>query len=149
MRTRISAKQCSSDGLWRAFPAALAASDAGFSRVSLADHFFTSSVLALQTFPNWRSISWIADILDQAGELRAKRRQALAKLDLLTGSVFYDFFGDQRGLGLGLVRFDPRHPNAQHRLAIAESVCSLLAHPSGLYPGGGPQRLLFARSVSR
>lgn len=36
----------------------------------------------------------IADILDQADALRAKRRAALAQLDTLTQSIFLDMFGD-------------------------------------------------------
>lgn len=36
----------------------------------------------------------IAGILDAADALRAKRRQALAKLDTLTQSIFIDMFGD-------------------------------------------------------
>lgn len=36
----------------------------------------------------------IAAILDQAEELRARRRQALAKLDTLTQSLFLEMFGD-------------------------------------------------------
>ena len=36
----------------------------------------------------------IAAILDAADELRAKRRQALAKLDTLTQAIFIDMFGD-------------------------------------------------------
>lgn len=36
----------------------------------------------------------IAEILDKADELRAKRRAALAQLDTLTQSVFLDMFGD-------------------------------------------------------
>ena len=37
---------------------------------------------------------WIARILDAADALRAKRREALAKLDTLVQSVFLDMFGD-------------------------------------------------------
>jgi len=37
---------------------------------------------------------WIAAILDQADALRAKRREALAHLDDLTQSIFFDMFGD-------------------------------------------------------
>lgn len=36
----------------------------------------------------------IAAILDKADELRARRREALAKLDTLTQSIFLDMFGD-------------------------------------------------------
>lgn len=36
----------------------------------------------------------IAQILDKADELRARRRAALAKLDTLTQSIFLDMFGD-------------------------------------------------------
>src|SRR5690606_20471238 len=38
----------------------------------------------------------IAEVLDRADELRAKRRQALAHLDDLTQSIFLDMFGDPR-----------------------------------------------------
>ena len=37
---------------------------------------------------------WIAEILDKADALRVKRREALAKLDTLTQSIFLDMFGD-------------------------------------------------------
>ena len=36
----------------------------------------------------------IAEILDKADALRAKRRAALAQLDILTQSIFLDMFGD-------------------------------------------------------
>jgi type I restriction enzyme, S subunit len=36
----------------------------------------------------------IAEILDKADALRAKRRTALAQLDILTPSIFFDMFGD-------------------------------------------------------
>lgn len=38
----------------------------------------------------------IAEVLDRADELRAKRREALAHLDDLTQSIFLDIFGDRR-----------------------------------------------------
>ena len=36
----------------------------------------------------------IAEVLDRAEALRAKRRAALAQLDTLTQSIFLDMFGD-------------------------------------------------------
>ena len=45
----------------------------------------------------------IAEVLDRAEALRAKRRAALAQLDTLTQSIFLDLFGDPvtnpKGLG--------------------------------------------------
>ena len=38
----------------------------------------------------------IAAVLDAADALRAKRRQALAKLDSLTQAIFFEMFGDRR-----------------------------------------------------
>ena len=38
----------------------------------------------------------IAEVLDRAEALRAKRRAALAQLDSLTQSLFLDLFGDPR-----------------------------------------------------
>jgi type I restriction enzyme S subunit len=37
---------------------------------------------------------WIAEVLDRAEALRAKRRAALAQLDTLTQSIFLEMFGD-------------------------------------------------------
>jgi type I restriction enzyme, S subunit len=39
----------------------------------------------------------IAEVLDRAEALRAKRRAALAQLDTLTQSIFLEMFGDRRG----------------------------------------------------
>lgn len=44
--------------------------------------------------PPLREQRRIADILDRADALRAKRRHALAQLDSLTRSIFLDLFGD-------------------------------------------------------
>ena len=50
----------------------------------------------------------IAEILDKADALRAKRREALAQLDTLTQSIFLDMFGDPatnpRGWPVGALR---------------------------------------------
>jgi type I restriction enzyme S subunit len=46
--------------------------------------------------PNVTAQRRIADILDKADALQAKRRAALAKLDSLPQSIFHDMFGDTR-----------------------------------------------------
>lgn len=45
----------------------------------------------------------IAEILDRADEIRAKRRQQLAHLDTLTQSIFHDMFEDGETLGLNVL----------------------------------------------
>ena len=58
----------------------------------------------------------IAAILDQAGELRAKRRVVLAQLDSLTQAIFIDMFGspsaNPKGYPLSTMRelVDPKRP---------------------------------------
>jgi type I restriction enzyme S subunit len=53
------------------------------------------SLLALQIpLPPLPEQRRIAEVLDRAEALRAKRRAALAQLDTLTQSIFLDFFGD-------------------------------------------------------
>jgi len=54
-------------------------------------HFLSTFDLPLPTFKAQRRI---AEILDRAEALRAKRRAALALLDELTQSIFLDMFGD-------------------------------------------------------
>jgi type I restriction enzyme S subunit len=49
--------------------------------------------LALPPLPKQRRI---AEVLDKAEALRAKRRAAIAQLDSLTQSLFFDLFGDTR-----------------------------------------------------
>ena len=44
--------------------------------------------------PDVTAQRWLAEILDKADGLRAKRRAALAQLDTLTQSIFLDMFGD-------------------------------------------------------
>ncbi len=53
----------------------------------------TLKSLAIPTFPLSEQ-KRIAEILDRAEALRAKRRAALALLDELTQSIFLDMFGD-------------------------------------------------------
>jgi len=40
----------------------------------------------------------IAEMLDQADEMRAKRRQAIALFDDLAKSIFFDMFGDRQSI---------------------------------------------------
>jgi type I restriction enzyme S subunit len=62
--------------------------DGGYDR-----HFkyLKRSSIALPPLPEQRQI---AEVLDQAEALRAKRRAALAQLDSLTQAIFLDMFGD-------------------------------------------------------
>ncbi|MHC1754116.1 MAG: restriction endonuclease subunit S [Methanosarcina sp.] len=57
----------------------------------ISREFATKTVLPLPSLPKQQRI---ADILDRAEALRAKRRAALAQLNELTQSIFYDMFGD-------------------------------------------------------
>ena len=56
-----------------------------------ADRIVDESEFPLPPLPEQRRI---AEILDKADALRAKRRAALAQLDTLTQSIFLDMFGD-------------------------------------------------------
>ncbi len=55
------------------------------------EHFLAGLQIPLPPLPEQRRI---ADVLDRAEALRAKRRTALALLDTLTQSIFLDMFGD-------------------------------------------------------
>ncbi|MCM8635341.1 MAG: restriction endonuclease subunit S, partial [Candidatus Accumulibacter sp.] len=55
------------------------------------EHFLAGLAVPLPPLPEQRRI---AEILDKADALRAKRRAALAQLDTLTQSIFLDMFGD-------------------------------------------------------
>jgi type I restriction enzyme, S subunit len=55
------------------------------------EHFLAGLTVPVPPLPEQRRI---AEILDKADALRAKRRAALAQLDTLTQSIFLDMFGD-------------------------------------------------------
>ncbi len=55
------------------------------------EHFLAGLQVPLPPLPEQRRI---AEVLDRAEALRAKRRSALAQLDTLTQSIFFDMFGD-------------------------------------------------------
>ena len=55
------------------------------------EHFLAGLQIPLPPLPEQRRI---AEILDKADALRAKRREALAQFDTLTQSIFIDMFGD-------------------------------------------------------
>ena len=55
------------------------------------EHFLAGLVVPYPPLPEQRRI---ADVLDRAEALRAKRRAALAQLDTLTQAIFIDMFGD-------------------------------------------------------
>jgi type I restriction enzyme S subunit len=55
------------------------------------EHFLAGLTVPLPPLPEQRRI---AEILDKADALRAKRRAAIAQLDTLTQSIFLDMFGD-------------------------------------------------------
>jgi type I restriction enzyme S subunit len=63
----------------------------GASYPAVSDRIVFESKLPLPSLPEQRRI---AEILDKADALRAKRRAALAQLDTLTQSIFLDMFGD-------------------------------------------------------
>src|SRR5690606_29415613 len=63
----------------------------GASYPAVSDRIVCESKRPLPPLPEQRRI---AEILDKADALRAKRRAALAQLDTLTQSIFLDMFGD-------------------------------------------------------
>jgi type I restriction enzyme S subunit len=77
----------------------------GASYPAVSDRIVCESKLPLPPLPEQRRI---ADILDKADALRAKRRAALAQLDTLTQSIFLDMFGDPATNPKGWPRFTLR-----------------------------------------
>jgi type I restriction enzyme S subunit len=63
----------------------------GASYPAVSDRIVYESKLPLLPLPEQRRI---AEIMDKADALRAKRRAALAQLDTFTQSIFLDMFGD-------------------------------------------------------
>ena len=63
----------------------------GASYPAVSDRIVRESKIPLPPFPEQRRI---ADILDKADALRAKRCEALAQIDTLIQSIFLDMFGD-------------------------------------------------------
>jgi len=90
-----STKELSQDYLFHFLPLALTAIEANTSFVTVK-HLSTKQIsdikIPLPPLPEQRRI---ADILDRAEALRAKRRSALAQLDELTRAIFLDMFGGQ------------------------------------------------------
>jgi len=85
----------------------------------------------------------IAEVLDKAEALRAKRRAALAQLDSLTQSLFLDLFGDPVSNPKGL----PKEPmsnllSVKHGFAFKSEYFTdagefILLTPGNFYEGGG------------
>ena len=63
----------------------------GANYPAVSDRIVFDSKIPLPSLPEQRRI---AEILDKADTLRAKRRAALAQLDTLTQSIFLEMFGD-------------------------------------------------------
>lgn len=74
-----------------AFVADMVRKATGASYPAVSDRIVRESLIPLPPLPEQRRI---AAILDKADALRAKRREAIAKLDQLLQSVFLEMFGD-------------------------------------------------------
>ena len=79
--------------------------------------------LILPDAPSIEEQRRIAAILDAADALRAKRRQALAKLDTLTQAIFIDMFGDPA--------FNPSNFPSQDLLDVSDSRDGVKCGPFG------------------
>jgi type I restriction enzyme S subunit len=73
------------------FVAAMVKKATGASYPAVSDRIIFDSEISLPPLPEQRRI---AEVLDKAEALRAKRRAALAQLDSLAQSLFLDLFGD-------------------------------------------------------
>src|SRR5262245_61307119 len=84
----------------------------------------------------------IADVLDRAEALRAKRRAALGQLDTLTQAIFLDMFGD------------PVHNSKKWAIAKVSELCELVRGSSPRPQGdlrffGGPVPRLMVADITR
>ena len=74
-------------------------------RATTADNFPIDMLKQLRVpVPPLSEQRRIADVLDRAEALRAKRRAALSQLDILTQSIFLDLFGDPASNPMGWPR---------------------------------------------
>lgn len=111
----------------------------GASYPAVSDRIIFDSKLPLPPLPEQRRI---ADILDRAEALRAKRRAALAKLDGLTQAIFVEMFGDP-------IRNDRAWPTAE-----VSQICQIVRGSSPRPQGdprffGGPIPRLMVADITR
>jgi type I restriction enzyme, S subunit len=72
----------------------------------------------------------IAEVLDRAEALRAKRRAALAHLEVLAGAAFFDLFGD-------LVKNNPNWPVASVGDLCRRVTVGIVVQPASYYRASG------------
>lgn len=111
----------------------------GASYPAVSDRIVCESRIPLPPLPEQRRI---AEILDKADALRAKRRAALAQLDTLAQSIFFDMFGDPVSNRMGW---------KEHEV---EKVCRLVRGSSPRPKGdpqfyGGPVPRLMVSDITR
>lgn len=90
----------------------------GASYPAVSDRIILESSLPLPPLPEQRRI---AEVLDRAEALRAKRRHALAQLDTLTQSIFLNMFGDPATNPKGW----PKEPLSEHASKIGSGATPL------------------------
>lgn len=111
----------------------------GASYPAVSDRIVRESKLPLPPLPEQRRI---AEILDKADALRAKRREAMIKLDTLTQSIFLDMFGDPA-----------TNPKGWEEARVAD-LCNLVRGSSPRPQGdprffGGPVPRLMVADITR